>query len=405
MSIPILVRALEPDNAHLLAAALNYMARGWSIIPVIGKKPVVGWKKFQERPATEQELREAFANPRVTGLAVILGTVSGGLAARDFDTVISYEAWAAAYPDLATSLPTVQTARGFHVYFRISRESFHTFDDDSGELRADSKHIDVLPPSRHPDGPLYRWTIPLQDTEPPFLDPWQVGLCNREDRANRRIDSAAATAPTLLPMFAAATPSTPSSVVAVSSLSSLLQEEIERAIAASLPTALRQRHKSIFRLARELKAIEALNSAGACDLRHIVEEWHRRALPVIRSKSFVETWADFVLAWKNVRVPAGQGVINTALSRALASAPSPRVVELYDENEIILLAKLCRELQLIVGDVDFFLDCRTAGELIGVHHSTAWRYFVALVADGILTPGEKGSALKRKASRFRYIDP
>ncbi len=391
MTTPILRSGPDPGNADLLTVALAYAARGLSIIPVINKKPVGRWKQFQTRAANEGELRMAFANPRVTGLAVILGAVSGYLGARDFDSVDAYESWAAVHPDLATQLPTTKTGRGYHVFFRESEEIFQDLGDGSGELRADSKHYVVLPPSRHPTGTTYCWVTPLPEGALPLLDPLQEGLCNRVDRADR-VDRAS-TPPTILPLFA---PSSPSS---------LLQEQIVRAIVASLPLVIGQRNHRIFHLAREFKAIEPLNNANIGDLRPYVKEWHKRALSVIGTKPFEETWADFVIAWGNVRFPIGQGAIETAFARAHTAAPPQRVVELYEDNTIILLAKICRELQLMAGDRDFFLDCRTAGRLIGVHHSTAWRYFVALVADRVLLPGEKGSALTRKASRFRFVDP
>jgi Bifunctional DNA primase/polymerase, N-terminal len=396
MTTRILGPRPDPGNAKLLTAALAYATRGWSIIPVIGKKAAGGWKRLQKQAAEQAELRKMFAKPGVTGIAVILGTVSGGLAVRDFDCVEAYDAWAKAYPDHAARLPTVQTARGFHVYFRVTDEVFRTFDDASGELRGDSKHIVVLPPSLHPDGAVYRWLIPLPDVDLPFVDPYEAGLCDREyrvDRANT-VDRAATR------------PHAPPALLLAPTLSSLLQEEIEKAFAATLPSRLGQRYRCIFRLARELKGIESLSIASIGDLRHIVKEWHERALPVIGTKPFLETWADFVQAWNNVRVPAGQGAIEIALERAMASVPPQRVVELYteNENEIILLVKVCRELQLIAGDKEFFLDCRTAGKMIGAHPTTAWRYLEVLVADGILMRGDKGSFEKRRASRFRFID-
>jgi hypothetical protein len=65
---------------------------------------------------------------------------------------------------------------------------------------------------------------------------------------------------------------------------------------------------------------------------------------------------------------------------------------------------LCCELQHIVGDGDFYLDVRSAGRLIGVDHTTAWRWLKVLCADGLLAAGVKGSKATRKASRFRFID-
>jgi hypothetical protein len=87
--------------------------------------------------------------------------VSGGLAVRDFDQADAYQKWAAEYPDEAKRLPTVQTARGFHVYGRSNKRLFVKLAD--GELHIHSGHYVVLPPSLHPNGKLYRWVNPLPE--------------------------------------------------------------------------------------------------------------------------------------------------------------------------------------------------------------------------------------------------
>src|ERR1043166_4914176 len=104
----------------LLRFALHYRSRGWSIIPVIGKEPPRGmpWKKYQTAPPNERALRQLFRREGITGVAVLLGSVSGGLCCRDFDDLESYERWAELHPDVARTLPTVETHRGRHVYFR-----------------------------------------------------------------------------------------------------------------------------------------------------------------------------------------------------------------------------------------------------------------------------------------------
>jgi hypothetical protein len=194
-------------------------------------------------------------------------------------------------------------------------------------------------------------------------------------------------------------------VSSLSSAPSLLQA-VEPAIVATLPTAQGQRRRCIFQFARHLKAIPSLATADFQTLRPLLREWHKRALPVIGTKPFVESWADFVQAWDRVRFPIGQGPIAEAFQRATTSKPPAKAVDLYsDEPRIQLLAALCCELQRIVGDGDFYLDVRSAGRLIGIHHTTAWRWLKVLCADGLLAAGAKGSKATGKASRYRFIVP
>ena len=161
MSIPNLREVHSPSKpaiADLLEAALEYAARGWSIIPTAGKQPTGSWKTFQTSPPDEPTLRRMFARKGITGLAIIMGSASGGLACRDYDDAGAYRRWADDHPDLASTLPTVKTSRGFHVYF-AGPDGFQDLGD--GEYRADSGHYCLLPPSAHPDGPTYTWLVPL----------------------------------------------------------------------------------------------------------------------------------------------------------------------------------------------------------------------------------------------------
>jgi hypothetical protein len=376
---------VEPRaDDRLLGHALAYARRGWSIIPAAGKKPCCRWSQYQERRADEAALRRLFARSGITGLAVILGPVSGNLVARDYDDAGSYHRWAGAHPHIAGALPTVKTARGFHVYFRGGTSRITTLND--GELRGNGYCL--LPPSLHPDGAHYRWLVPLPAGDLPDIDPSVAGLCNTEDRATTEDRD-----------------NTDTQTLPVSAPSSVLQDA-EQAIIDTLPITLGQRNRCLFRLARELKAITPAAEFG--HLRPIVERWHQRALPVIATKPFLETWADFVQAWRRVRVPAGQGALDLALQRAAAAAPPERALTLYGGGPIVLLVALCCELQHINGADEFFLDCRTAGRLIGVNHTTAWRYLAVLCADGVLKAGEQGSygsgSATGKASRYRYLD-
>ncbi len=160
------------NSADFLSAALAYARRGWSIIPVtnIGKdkKAACPWKQFQTTRPNELTLRQLFSRPDVSGLAVLLGSASGGIVCRDFDRMDAFKRWALSHTELARMLPTVETCRGRHVYFR-GPDGYYEFGD--GEYRGDARHYCLLPPSRHPDGPTYTWLVPLPSGELPIIEP------------------------------------------------------------------------------------------------------------------------------------------------------------------------------------------------------------------------------------------
>src|SRR5262245_50380028 len=103
--------------SDLAEAAERYADLGIGIIPIRAgtKKPAVRWKRYQRERPGRPTLRRWFRRGDVTGIAAVLGRASRGLACRDYDREGAYQEWARRHPDLADSLPTVATARGFHV--------------------------------------------------------------------------------------------------------------------------------------------------------------------------------------------------------------------------------------------------------------------------------------------------
>ena len=83
------------------------------------------------------------------------------------------------------------TARGRHVYFHSTYRRIKKMAD--GELRGAGYCL--LPPSRHPDGPVYEWLVPLPDGEIPFVaDVRAAGLLpshvtERTERTERTEDN------------------------------------------------------------------------------------------------------------------------------------------------------------------------------------------------------------------------
>jgi Bifunctional DNA primase/polymerase, N-terminal len=358
---------LASNPADLLDAALDYAARGWSIIPTIGKRAAGLWKPFQERPADEPTLRRMFSRKGITGLAVIFGSASGGLACRDYDDADAYRRLAADHPDLAALLPTVQTARGYHVYFR-GPDGFTKFPD--GEYRGDARHYCLVPPSLHPSGSTYRWLIPLPEGELPTVDPVQVGLLTHTQADTH------------------ATQATHATQLHVSS------DAVETAIRATLPSGPGQRNRQLFDFARRLKGIKP--DATIDELEAIVRQWHSRALPFITTKDWLTTWIDFRVASARVKRPAG-ATMSEIVATAAARTPA-------DASAIAKLMALCEALQEHHGPGKAWpLSCRMAANEIGTSHTTAWAMLKLLVIEGtieLVTPGgKKGSLI---AATYRY---
>ena len=88
--------------SELLRAAEQYREFGWQLVPVDGKKPRMCWKI----PPNWDKMTPHWRDPGTTGLAVILGAMSGDLVVRDFDESEAFDRWKQDYPDLERCSPS-----------------------------------------------------------------------------------------------------------------------------------------------------------------------------------------------------------------------------------------------------------------------------------------------------------
>lgn len=394
----------------LIAAAVAYAERGWSVIPLrADKKARVPWKVAQTVRAAPGELAGWFDRLKdVEGVGVVLGAVAGNLAARDFDDAAAYRRWAATYADLAASLPTVRTGRGFHVYFRAAGVKTRKLGD--GELRGEGAYM-VLPPSRHPSGAVYSWLVPLPRGELPELDAEAAGLARpwigspEGESATERTERTEKAETTERTETTETTEDTEDTDAIVDGWSEETRAAIDDAIRRTIPPTYGDRNGYVFKLCRALQAVPELKRIKPKRVRvlkPVVREWHRRGMANMLTKDFGTTWADFAYAWPRVRVPEGDDVLRRALEAAEAAPPPAWAREDYTEPRMLLLASICRELQRIAEGGVFFLSARTAGRLVDVDQGTACRWLHAFVADGALEEVKKGDKSGR-ATRWRYV--
>ncbi|NUQ60906.1 MAG: bifunctional DNA primase/polymerase [Pirellulales bacterium] len=355
---------------------MRYVDLGLSVFPLPcgSKVPARGfrWTEFRERRAEAANLLEWFGGDQQPNIAIVTGDISGGLVVRDFDEERAYDRWRDSHRDVAETLPTVRTARGFHVYARGQAARTKTYDD--GELRAGGSYV-LAPSSLHPSGVVYTWTHLPGDI--PAVDLCAAGLCNTEAQEAQK--------PT---QFCA-------SVLHAS-------EAVRLAVRRCIPPGPNNRHKCLFRLARELKAVPEVAGLQAAALETVLKEWHCLSLPYIGTKDFATSWLEFCVAWERVRYPAGVSPVADAWEAAVAAGAPPEVAS-WDNPQLGLLAALCRELQRLQGDRPFYLDASTAGNLVGVDRTIAWRWLRGLASAGILELVRSGS--RGRANEYRYLMP
>lgn len=371
-----------PDSQNpLLSEALTYTRWGWSIIPIRfrGKEPAVrSWKTYQSQPPVESQVQRWFST-NWKNIAVILGPVSGGLACRDFDKIEAYRQWVKKHPQLAKTLPIVKTSRGAHVYF-INREFSGIRHFDDGELRGAGGYC-LLPPSIHPDGTEYEW----QNTPGgsiPEVDPDTAG------------------------MIGAVTEHTEQTEYTEINRAITGNEEVLRLFKKTLPVEFGTRNRKIFAFARELKSLPEFSEIDPMRLKYIFQEWHRRALPKIKTKEFTESWIDFLKAWQRIQFSVGESKMTQVVEKARCSPIPPIALEKFPESpDLQRFIRLCRELQREAGNGGFFLSCRKAAELFEVKPMQIHRWFFLLESEGVIRTLEKGGTAKnpRKASRYKYL--
>lgn len=380
---------INMNNEDLLKLALEYHKLGWSIIPIPyrKKKPpaLKSWKPYQVKRAGEDTIRKWISN-EPKNIAVVFGKASGGLACRDFDSEQSYHNWAKEHPELAAILPTVRTSRGYHVYFKSYVEAIKTFDD--GEYRG--KGYCLLPPSIHPSNAVYQWVI-KPNGEIPKLTLQQFGIddfTEEKEELEETEDTEDSEA-------------IKGGVVVYENLNSKLQDYVNNAIACTLPNKEGYRNFLIFQFCRELKGCSEFEKYKAGQLKPLVKRWYEQALPIIGTKSFDETWADFCYGWPRVKYPKGSEVLKIAVKNAMNGKTILEAENNYETPEIKLLVRICYELQKLQQNEPFWLSEKDGAKILGVSKPTIGKWLAMFEADGIIKKVKEYTS--KEATRYKFI--
>jgi hypothetical protein len=150
------------QTAILENYAEQYYNAGFSIIGLNkrDKTPLGSWKKYQTDRAAIDQVSGWFANGNNIGL--VMGAVSGGIVALDFDQPGAFEEWGEANPALTTTA-IAKTGKGYHVLFKMDlvpgNKKMFWRGKHVGETRGEGGYI-VVAPSIHPNGHQYLWITP-----------------------------------------------------------------------------------------------------------------------------------------------------------------------------------------------------------------------------------------------------
>ena len=165
-----------------LAAALRYLACGWSVIPIrpADKRPLIGWARYQQERPNEELVRHWFEQWPDAGIGIVTGIISG-LFVLDADG----ETGAETLRELEVKHGPLETVEaltpggGRHLYFRHPGGTIpNAVRFASGlDARADGGYV-VAPPSVHPNSGVYAFDLAHHPDDTPLADApaWLLNL-------------------------------------------------------------------------------------------------------------------------------------------------------------------------------------------------------------------------------------
>lgn len=175
------VEGIEEDSDSHLAAALAYANLGWSVIPADGKRPLIDWKEYQSRRATESEIRAWWKRWPQANVGAVTGEVSG-IVVLDVDGDAGIETLKACAFDTGATVQARSGGDGYHFFYAHPGAEVRNFAGGPGnkkldkvDFRGDGGFI-ILDPSVHPCGGHYEWRVSPFDCAPVAMPGWLLEL-------------------------------------------------------------------------------------------------------------------------------------------------------------------------------------------------------------------------------------
>ena len=148
----------------MLPQALEYLAAGYSVIPVgVDKKPLILWKEFQTRHASESEVRVWWERWPKANIGIVTGKISG-------ITVVDVER-DGDYKRFPKTRMSNTGGGGYHLFYKYepgTENMVRVF--PLTDVRSEAGYV-VAPPSLHSSGNFYTWDPDTSDME---LQPFPI---------------------------------------------------------------------------------------------------------------------------------------------------------------------------------------------------------------------------------------
>jgi hypothetical protein len=170
--------------------ALAYAQMGWAVFPLVpGEKRPLTEHGFKNATTDETQIRAWWSEHPDAGIGVATGSTSG-IVVIDVDPRhdgdASLRALVDEYGDLEETPETLTGGGGSHFIFRYPEGGIPSLQNlrPGIDLKSHGGYI-VAPPSKHPDGPEYRWVSDLApwNVETAPLPAWIVTLARKRQEA------------------------------------------------------------------------------------------------------------------------------------------------------------------------------------------------------------------------------
>jgi uncharacterized protein (DUF927 family) len=166
----------SPIKSELLEAALAYAALGWSVIPLQPreKKPALKWEKYQRERADAEQIKKWWKRWPDANVGIVTGAVSGVIV-LDVDGEEGRSSLKGKY------LPRTCCAKtgggGEHYLYKHPGVTVANFAGKLPglDLRGDGGYI-AAPPSVHPSGASYEWSLPPEAEALHTMPDWLAEL-------------------------------------------------------------------------------------------------------------------------------------------------------------------------------------------------------------------------------------